>query len=1239
MDTISGGGTYDLNEAVWTVDLTGKTAATLAWADTLFSDESDFLPATFTGHYAGDGVAVSGDGGTTWVTISNAPGGTSGGWVTRSVDLAATALAAGWALGPSFKIKFQQYDNYDITTDGRGYDNITLSAPLPSDDHYSLRATAGQALRVTTATPGADPAGEFANALDPVIDLYDPSGALVATDDNSAPDGRNALIDFVATAAGVYTVRVRAANNTRGEYVLDAHQYSLAGGVTDQPDLLAASDTGVSGTDNVTRLDNATPGQAPRFLVPGTAPGATVTLYADGVAVASAVATGYSTVLTLDGASRLTDGPHVFVARQTPAGGTASADSAPLTLTVVTTPSTAPTAPVLQAASDSGLSASDGVTNDATPTFDVTPGGAPYLRLYRNGVAVADFLPAGDAVTLPGQPDGTFTFAFSAVDVAGNESPVGPTSAPLTIDTAAPAAPVAPDLQASSDTGFSTSDNVTGVSAPVFDLGTPAGAYFRVYRAGVLVSPGYGAGPSFAAPAQSDGTALWTSSYVDLAGNESLASPAVTVGIDTVAPATPPALDLQAASDGGGSDTDNVTNDATPTFDVAGAAPYFRVYKDGVLLSGTYATGTTYTPSALANGTYVFTVVAVDAAGNASGASAPISVTVDTSILSAPALSAASDTGILTTDRLTRLNNATPATALDFVVPGTAAGATVTLYADGVAIGSAVSAAGGTITVRTDGVTVIPDGARAITFRQILPGESESADSGFVAVTVDSVAPVAPAGPDMLDANDTGFSATDNVTTNKTPGFTVAPGAGAYYRLFVDGVQRGADYQTGTVTLGTTADGTYAATAFAIDAAGNVSPLSAATSFTIDTVAPAAPTLAPDLQDASDTGVSNADNVTRILAPTFDIPGAGGSDTYFRVYSAGSLISGSYQSGTTYTAGTQFNGTFAHTVALVDAAGNVSAQGPGLTVTFDSFAPGFPSALDLQAASDTGLSSTDNNTRQTNPTFNVSVSAGNYFRVYRAGTLVSGSYETGTTFTTAVTDGTYAFTNTAVDAAGNESSVSSSLSLTIDTVAPSAPSAPDMTVSTDSGFSTSDNVTANATPGFTVAGTTYYRLLVDGAQLTGDYQTGTFTLPAQSDGTYAATASAVDLAGNASAPSTATGFTIDRVAPAAPTTAPNLQAASDSGVSATDDLTRINVPTFDVPGVAAADYFRVYRNGTLISGNFQAGATYTTGSTQSTGTFAYTYAVADAAGNVSTQGPGLSVTYDTTAPSAPGALD
>jgi len=87
-------------------------------------------------------------------------------------------------------------------------------------DEYAVNLAAGDTVTISTATP-SDQAGEFVNTLDPVIELRNPNRALVATDDNSGPDGRNALLSYTAYLTGTYAIRVVGAAETAGEYVLE----------------------------------------------------------------------------------------------------------------------------------------------------------------------------------------------------------------------------------------------------------------------------------------------------------------------------------------------------------------------------------------------------------------------------------------------------------------------------------------------------------------------------------------------------------------------------------------------------------------------------------------------------------------------------------------------------------------------------------------------------------------------------------------------------------------------------------------------------------------------------------------------------------------------------------------------------------------------------------------------------------------------------------------------------------
>jgi hypothetical protein len=99
------------------------------------------------------------------------------------------------------------------------------------------------------------------------------------------------------------------------------------------------------------------------------------------------------------------------------------------------------------------------------------------------------------------------------------------------------------------------------------------------------------------------------------------------------APPASPTVDLVAACDTGVSNTDNITNDTTPTF--AGTAPpesTVELSSDGVSLgtNAADATGAWSLTTALDEGMHTITATATDAIGNVSDPSAPLSVTVDT---------------------------------------------------------------------------------------------------------------------------------------------------------------------------------------------------------------------------------------------------------------------------------------------------------------------------------------------------------------------------------------------------------------------------------------------------------------------------------------------------------------------------------------------------------------------------------------------------------------------------------
>ncbi|MHB1034819.1 MAG: Ig-like domain-containing protein [Pirellulales bacterium] len=896
------------------------------------------------------------------------------------------------------------------------------------------------------------------------------------------------------------------------------------------PDLRAVSDSGASTTDNLTNLDNGQPDKVLQFTVGNTVAGARVTLYADGLAIGSAVATGTTTTVTTNGAYDLADGMHAITARQTPSGQSASRESAAVNVTIDTAPPERPLAPDLQPGSDTGISSTDNITSDTTPTFDLSAPFGLYFLVYRDGVQISS-APRPSPYTAPGQSEGTYGYAAAAVDAAGNVSALSEALF-VTIDTSIPPAP---NLAAVSDTGVSHGDALTNLDNSQSDRtlqfavgDTIAGATVTLYADGVAIGSAVSTGGTATVTTNgsldlADGPHAITALQTRAGQSEGRESAALNITIDTTPPEPPPAPDLQPGSDTGASDSDNVTADATPTFDVSvPAGLYYRVYRDGGQISGDFETSP-YTARSQPGGTYDYAVAAVDVAGNISALSEALKVTIDTLVLPVPDLLAVSDTGVSSTDDLTNLDNSQGDKTLQFLVVGAISGATITLYADGVAIGSAV-ATGATTTVTTNGGFDLVDGTHAFTARQTPVGQSESRESAALIVTFDTIAPAPSSAPDLQPGSDTGASDSDDVTADGTPTFDVWVPAGSYFRVYRDGVQISGDWETSPYTAPLQPDGTYGYAVAAVDAAGNVSSLSPALSVTIITRIPSA----PELLAVSDTGVSDTDNLTNLdnsrpeksLQFTVGKTVAGATVT---LYADGKPVGIAVAEGVTTTVTT--NGSFhlADGICTITARQTVPGEAQSLdsaelTVTIDATAPAAPLPPDLEADSDTGISETDNITSDTTPTFDLSAPPESYLRVYRDGVQVSGDYETGPYTAAPQAAGTYGFAVAVVDAAGNVSALSSPLLVTVDTAMPSAP---DLLPASDAGVSSTDNLTNldNSRPdktlrfavGNTVAGATV-TVYADGFAIGSAVANGATTIVTTrgdrdlADGTHAITA-------------------------------------------------------------------------------------------------------------------------------------
>jgi uncharacterized delta-60 repeat protein len=203
-----------------------------------------------------------------------------------------------------------------------------------------------------------------------------------------------------------------------------------------------------------------------------------------------------------------------------------------------------------------------------------------------------------------------------------------------------PIVPSAPNLHPWSDTGVSSGDNVTSLdnwgNGLLFWVGDVyEGAKITLYADGQRVASA-AAGPG-------GSVVLGTTGSFDLADGvhritarqqvpnrlTSADSEPLFITVDTTAPPVPAALDLLPSSDSGISSADDVTNDTTPIFGVSGADEFFRVVRDGTVIGRDYESGSRFVAPTQPEGAFAFSLVGVDAAGNPSAASAALPVTID----------------------------------------------------------------------------------------------------------------------------------------------------------------------------------------------------------------------------------------------------------------------------------------------------------------------------------------------------------------------------------------------------------------------------------------------------------------------------------------------------------------------------------------------------------------------------------------------------------------------------------
>jgi hypothetical protein len=330
---------------------------------------------------------------------------------------------------------------------------------------------------------------------------------------------------------------------------------------------------------------------------------------------------------------------------------------------------------------------------------------------------------------------------------------------------------------------------------------------------------------------------------------------------------TPSIPTLAEGSDTGRSDTDGITDVGTPTLSgTAAPGAAITLYdSDGVsalvplgAINVTDANGFWSIPvvGVLDDGFHEITAVATLPGQTPSLHSPPLALVLDTAAPdppTAPDLPATQDTGMaldgVTSKQVLQLTGHTEPNAIVTLYNSLAEPPPSKVVYYSASLGQTVAGADGSYILTS---AALGDGSYNLVVTAADVAGNVSQPSGATAITIDSVAPAAPAAPTLSPGTDTGASRSDGLTDNDSPVVVGTTEANATVELFDGDKMVGKATADGTGAYAITADklddGAHALTVKAIDAAGNVSAPSAALNAVIDTTAPDA-TVTPTNND------------------------------------------------------------------------------------------------------------------------------------------------------------------------------------------------------------------------------------------------------------------------------------------------------------------------------------------------------------------------------------------------------